>query len=167
MMERGEPADRELLPMEGGFMNNRKRWGVWVFLVFISLVWFSPALGAEAKNVILLIGDGMGPQAAGLAIYYNRFINGPGKFLNMERLMAAGNTGYCLTYQYGTVVTDSASAATALAAGVKTRDAIVDEDPCGYCPPAWKIHRRDQQYPYHPRHTGSLLRQYHSPGYGE
>ena len=112
-------------------MNNRKQWEVWVCLVFISLVWFSPALGAEAKNVILLIGDGMGPQSVGLAIYYNRFINGPGKLLNMERLMAAGNTGYCLTYQYGTAVTDSASAATALAAGVKTRDAIIGKDPNG------------------------------------
>ena len=70
---------------------------------------------------ILLIGDGMGPEAVGLAVYYNRFMNGMDKRLNMERLMAAGNTGYCLTYQYGTVVTDSASAATALASGVKTR----------------------------------------------
>jgi len=43
-------------------------------------------------------------------------------------LMASGNTGYCLTYQYGTVVTDSASAATALASGVKTRDAIIGKD---------------------------------------
>jgi alkaline phosphatase len=55
-------------------------------------------------------------------------MNGMDKRLNMERLMAAGNTGYCLTYQYGTVVTDSASAATALASGVKTRDAIIGKD---------------------------------------
>ena len=109
-------------------MSKRKQWGIWICLVFVSLVWFSPALGAEAKNVILLIGDGMGPQSVGLAIYYNRFLNGPEKPLNMERLMAAGNTGYCLTYQFGTVVTDSASAATALASGVKTRDAIIGKD---------------------------------------
>jgi alkaline phosphatase len=70
----------------------------------------------------------MGPEAVGLAVYYNRFMNGMDKRLNMERLMAAGNTGYCLTYQYGTVVTDSASAATALASGVKTRDAIIGKD---------------------------------------
>ncbi|NWF56636.1 MAG: alkaline phosphatase [Syntrophaceae bacterium] len=97
-------------------------------LVFISLAWFLPVQGAEPKNVILLIGDGMGPQAVGLAVYYNRFMNGMEKRLHMERLMAAGNTGYCLTYQYGTVVTDSASAATALASGVKTRDAIIGKD---------------------------------------
>jgi len=99
----------------------------WLFLLLL-LFWFSPAQGAGAKNVILLIGDGMGPQTVGLAIYYNRFMNGPEKPLHMERLMAAGNTGYCLTYQYGAVVTDSASAATALACGVKTREAIIGKD---------------------------------------
>ncbi len=100
--------------------------GTWVLLgIFF---WGSPAQGAGAKNVILLIGDGMGPQAVGLAIYYNRFMNGPEKPLHMEKLMKTGNTGYCLTYQYGTVVTDSASAATALASGVKTRDAIIGKD---------------------------------------
>jgi len=112
----------------GELMRQKKYSALWIFLVFFSLIWFSPALGAEAKNVILLIGDGMGPESVGLAIYYNRFMNGMDKRLNMERLMAAGNTGYCLTYQYGTVVTDSASAATALASGVKTRDAIIGKD---------------------------------------
>ena len=99
-----------------------------IVMLFVSLVWLFPAQGAEPKNVILLIGDGMGPEPVGLAIYYNRFMNGMEKRLNLERLMAAGNTGYCLTYQYGTVVTDSASAATALASGVKTRDAIIGKD---------------------------------------
>jgi len=99
-----------------------------ILVVLFSLVWLFPAQGAEPKNVVLLIGDGMGPEAVGLAIYYNRFMNGMEKRLNLERLMAAGNTGYCLTYQYGTVVTDSASAATALASGIKTRDAIIGKD---------------------------------------
>jgi alkaline phosphatase len=98
---------------------------VWVFIAWVFLF---PAQGAEPKNVILLIGDGMGPESVGLAVYYNRFMNGMDKRLNMERLMAGGNTGYCLTYQYGTVVTDSASAGTALASGVKTRDAIIGKD---------------------------------------
>jgi alkaline phosphatase len=87
-----------------------------------------PAHAVEPRNIILLIGDGMGPEAVGLAVYYNRFMNGPDRPLHMERMMAAGNTGYCLTYQYGTVVTDSASAATALASGVKTRDAMIGKD---------------------------------------
>ncbi len=109
-------------------MQGKVRWVSWILVAFLCLAWFSPALGAEAKNVILLIGDGMGPEAVGLAIYYNRFMNGMDKRLNMERLMTAGNTGYCLTYQYGTVVTDSASAATALASAVKTRDGMIGKD---------------------------------------
>jgi len=109
-------------------MRQKRSSAVGLLFVFFYLIWFSPALGAEAKNVILLIGDGMGPESVGLAIYYNRFLNGMDQRLNIERMMAAGNTGYCLTYQYGTVITDSASAATALASGVKTRDAIIGKD---------------------------------------
>ena len=109
-------------------MKITKRSAVRIIVTFIFFAWFSPVQGGEPKNIILLIGDGMGPESVGLAIYYNRFMNGMDKRLNMERLMAGGNTGYCLTYQYGTVVTDSASAATALASGVKTRDAILGKD---------------------------------------
>ena len=106
----------------------RKRRAISFFLFLLLFVQVSAGQGAEPKNVILLIGDGMGPQVVGLAIYYNLFMNGPEKPLHLEKLMAAGNTGYCLTYQYGTVVTDSASAATALASGVKTRDAIIGKN---------------------------------------
>jgi len=109
-------------------MKGNKRLTSGVIFIFLCLIWFSAAFGIEPKNVILLIGDGMGPESVGLAVYYNRFMNGMDKRLNMERLMAAGNTGYCLTYQYGTVVTDSASAATALASGVKTRDGMIGKD---------------------------------------
>lgn len=112
-------------------MKRKKSLALGFFLLLLALVWLSPALGAEAKNVILLIGDGMGPQALGLGIYYNLFLKGPEKPLYLQKLMAAGNTGYCLTHQYGTVVTDSASAATALASGVKTRDAMIGKDADG------------------------------------
>jgi alkaline phosphatase len=106
----------------------RKRRAIFLFFFSLFFVQVSISQGDEPKNVILVIGDGMGPQIVGLAIYYNLFMNGPEKPLNLEKLMATGNTGYCLTYQFGTVVTDSASAATALASGVKTRDAIVGKD---------------------------------------
>lgn len=101
--------------------------------IMVALVLLGP-FGARAegpKNIILMIGDGMGPQAVGLMIYYNKFSGREGRRLNIERLMAMGNTGYCLTYQYETVVTDSASAATALACGVKTRDGMIGKDPEG------------------------------------
>jgi alkaline phosphatase len=107
----------------------RKTRYVWlVLLILLSFICFSSSASAAPKNVILLIGDGMGPQIVGLTIYYQKFLYGADRPLHLERLMAAGNTGYCLTYQYGTVVTDSASAATALACGVKTRDAIIGKD---------------------------------------
>ena len=109
-------------------MKKKKNSAMWLLSTLFLFVWISSAQGADPKNVILLIGDGMGPQAVGLAVYYNRFMNGADKPLHMEHLMAKGNTGYCLTYQYGTVVTDSASAATALASGVKTRDAMIGKD---------------------------------------
>lgn len=83
---------------------------------------------SSPRNMILVIGDGMGPEAVGLLIYQNRFTKGLEYRSNLEKLMAKGNTGYCLTYQYGTVVTDSASAATALACGVKTRDGMIGKD---------------------------------------
>lgn len=98
-----------------------------ILLIFLPLVSSSAALSSP-KNVILMIGDGMGPEAVGLLIYQNRFIKGPEARTNIEVLMAQGNTGYCLTHQYGTVVTDSASAATALACGVKTRDGMIGKD---------------------------------------
>ena len=69
-------------------MRQKKYWGVWLFWLSFSLIWFSPALGAEAKNVILLIGDGMGPESVGLAIYYNRFMNGMEKRLAMRSSLA-------------------------------------------------------------------------------
>lgn len=80
------------------------------------------------RKIILVIGHGMGPEAVGVLIYQKRFTKGLGSRSNLEKLMAKGNTGYCLTYQYGTVVTDSASAATALACGVKTRDGMIGKD---------------------------------------
>lgn len=109
-------------------MKKKSQGVLFILVLLFSLICFSTSSSAAPKNVILLIGDGMGPQIVGLAIYYQKFMHGSDKPLNMERLMAAGNTGYCLTYQYGTVVTDSASAATALASGVKTRDAIIGKD---------------------------------------
>ena len=66
-----------------------KKVGPALFLVILFLlVPLFPVQGAGPKNVILLIGDGMGPEAVGLAIYYNLFTKGPGKPLNLEKLMA-------------------------------------------------------------------------------
>jgi len=110
--------------------NTLRSLGLFLGIVLLSV---SPVLGEAStpKNIILVIGDGMGPEAVGLLLYYNRFFPGAKEELNVERLMRLGNTGYCLTYQYGTIVTDSASAATAMACGVKTRDGMIGKDQDG------------------------------------
>ena len=82
---------------------------------------------ATAKNVILFIGDGMGPVQRRVA----RLSNGArGHGLAMERLPVTGlvHTS-CADPLAG--VTDSAAAATALATGVKTVNGAIGVDPAG------------------------------------
>jgi alkaline phosphatase len=69
----------------------------------------------KAKNVILLIGDGMGPthfQAAWL--YSNRVL---GKDLRMVEVMKAGRTAYLVNDTADAIVTESAAAAGQIATG--------------------------------------------------
>jgi alkaline phosphatase len=83
--------------------------------------------GSQPRNVILFVGDGMGVSqrtAAALATV------GPGGELVMDGLPTSGllTTGPAGP---GTVVTDSAAAATALATGVRTTNGAVGVDPDG------------------------------------
>ena len=72
---------------------------------------------AKAKNVILLIGDGMGPSHFGAAwLYSNRVL---GKELKMVEVMQAGRTAYLANDTADSMVTESAAAATQIACGVK------------------------------------------------
>jgi alkaline phosphatase len=75
----------------------------------------------QAKNIILMIGDGMGVSQiyAGMTANHGH--------LNIEQFQ---NIGFSKTYSYNDYVTDSGAAATALASGKKTfNDAIgVDAD---------------------------------------
>jgi alkaline phosphatase len=76
---------------------------------------------AVPKNIILFIGDGMGlSQVTAGKIAKGR--------LEMERCPVAG---FCTTWSDGSLVTDSAAAATALATGVKTRNGMLGETPDG------------------------------------
>lgn len=70
----------------------------------------------KAKNIILLIGDGMGLTQISAALYMN------GNKLNMERFPI---TGLHKNYAADDLVTDSASGATAFACGVKTYNAAI------------------------------------------
>ena len=89
-----------------------------VFLLvfgFLLLPW--SALAGQAKNIILLIGDGMGPSQFGAAwLYSNRIL---GKELRMVDLMKDGRTAYLVNDTADAIVTESAAAATQIACGVK------------------------------------------------
>jgi len=81
--------------------------------------------GGGAKNVILLIGDGMGfAQVTAARIYHV----GPDGDLNMDTL---DYTGYVSTHSLNSLVTDSAAAGTALATGKKTNNRIISQSPTG------------------------------------
>lgn len=77
---------------------------------------------AEVRNVVLLIGDGMGVSQVTLA----RLIHG--KPLAMDEFPV---TGLAITVSADHPVTDSAAAATALASGTKTGNFAVGVDPDG------------------------------------
>ena len=75
---------------------------------------------ARVKNVIMIIGDGMGPQQVGLLLSYAR--QAPhGVIVNrttaLDRMMEQGRLGISMTYTANTLVTDSAASATQLATG--------------------------------------------------
>ena len=72
------------------------------------------AEGSVPKNVILLIGDGMGPGAVKLASLYQHKAEGK---LVMEQLPVQT---FCNTLSMGSNITDSAAASTALSTGQKT-----------------------------------------------
>ena len=75
--------------------------------------------GSDVKNVILLIGDGMGPGIT----YMAAVVSGdPGNRLHMERMPVVGSVR---THSASSMATDSAAAATALASGFKTDDGRV------------------------------------------
>ena len=69
----------------------------------------------QAKNVILLIGDGMGPSQFGAAWYFSsRVLH---KDLHMSELMKKGRTAYLMNDTADAIVTESAAAAGQIATG--------------------------------------------------
>ncbi len=76
----------------------------------------------HAKNVILMIGDGMGISqiTAGMYMNMNR--------LNLERIK---HIGLIKTYSSDNLITDSAAGATAFACGVKTYNGAIGVDAAG------------------------------------
>ncbi|MEZ8709689.1 alkaline phosphatase, partial [Vibrio alginolyticus] len=78
-------------------------------------------LSAEIKNVILMIGDGMGPQQVGLLeTYANQAPNSiyKGNKTAIYQLAQEGVIGSSLTHPEDAIVVDSACSATMLATGI-------------------------------------------------
>ena len=78
------------------------------------------AESGKAKNIILMIGDGMGPQQLSMLESYARLA--PSSIYKdgltaMTRLSNEGTIGLSMTYPDGAMVVDSASSATQLATG--------------------------------------------------
>lgn len=79
----------------------------------------------SVRNVILLIGDGMGPAQVTLARASSVGLAGK---LHMETMPV---TGRVRTHASNNVVTDSAAAGTAMACGIKTKNGMIGLAPDG------------------------------------
>lgn len=97
-------------------------------VVLLGVIGWGCLVEASPKNVIVFIGDGMGPQqvrAGGIYVY------GAAGSLSFESLPYQGEL---TTYQYGGGITDSAAAATAIATGYKVNGGVISMAYPGYPP---------------------------------
>jgi len=85
---------------------------IFITVVLTVLFILVPAEAARVKNVILLIGDGMGVSTMSLARWYK-----DGQPLSWDQYVC----GLVRTYSADEPITDSAAAATAMATGHKTK----------------------------------------------
>jgi len=98
-----------------------------ILLVMLVLVVSLLTFAGDVKNVIFLIGDGMGSNQILLTSYLE------GRELYM---MQMPYTGYAITYSADSNVTDSAAAGTALASGYKTNNGFIGMLPNGEVVPS-------------------------------
>jgi len=86
-------------------------------VIAVVLLFSTFSFAGQAKNIILMIGDGMGPSHVGIAwLYATRQL---GKGLAMTDVMNAGQTAYMVNDTADSTVTESAAAAVQMATGVK------------------------------------------------
>ncbi len=96
-----------------------------VLLFSYSLLSFA----GQTKNVILMIGDGMGPAQVQIAwLYAARQL---GKNLAMTEVMDSGHTAYLVNDTADSTVTESAAAAVQMATGVKVNAKTIGIGPDG------------------------------------
>lgn len=91
----------------------------WI-IAFVCLNWAATSSAQpRPKNIILMIGDGMGVSQVTTGMYAND------KHLNLERFP---NTGLMKTHSSSHLITDSAAGATAFACGCKTYNGATGVD---------------------------------------
>jgi len=88
-----------------------------IVVITILLSYSILSFAGQAKNIILMIGDGMGPAHIHITwLYATRQL---GKSLVMTEVMDNGRTAYMVNDTADSTVTESAAAATQMATGVK------------------------------------------------
>lgn len=91
-------------------------------LALVLLIGFTGCAKQDPRNIVLMIGDGMGSNHIYAAMVAN---GGP---LNIERCRYAG---FQKTYSLSSDITDSGASGTAIATGVKTKNGAIGVDPEG------------------------------------
>jgi len=88
---------------------------------------------ARIKNVVVLIGDGMGPQQMGLLVTYahhapHSVYEPMGGKTALERIMESGTLGYARSEPADALVTDSGASSTQMASGEWARAQMIGLD---------------------------------------
>lgn len=112
-----------------------------VSLLIFSFIFLSPEIfatssttslyrGTPVKYIFLFIGDGMGLNSVYLTEMYLGAISRPqSPSISKLSFTQFPNVGYMSTYAADSFITDSASAITAMLAGQKTNDGVINMDP--------------------------------------
>ncbi len=107
----------------------RKMLGGYLPAAVFILYFASLSIAGEAKNIILMIGDGMGPAHVGIAhLYATKHL---GRSLVMTEVMDKGRTAYMVNDTADSTVTESAAAATQMATGVRITARSISMGPGG------------------------------------
>ena len=108
-----------------------------LFLAGATLAW-ATAAGAAPTNVIVMIGDGMGPQQEQAARYYS------GAPLAWDSATYSGQmtTDMLPSGTPPSTITDSAASATAMATGNKVTEFVISQDPGGAAYPSSLEHHK-------------------------
>jgi len=85
--------------------------------------------GAQAKYVFLFIGDGMALAQVSAAEIYAKSLTGKEHGFNKLGFTQFPAQGIATTYDTSSIITDSASAITAIATGNKTLSGVINMDP--------------------------------------